>query len=278
MTPPETPARLLALHRYTITSEGASRGYFRLVEDPSGAWVTWAEVEALLRDAAPIEHHESRSPDGGTPSNATHQPDMPRWKCRQCGCLWRDNLDGSVSLFDANQTSCQNCEMLPTAESCVIEWFKSHAEPQALYNLLSQAKDALAAVIADCDGAGPEPADSHSMRLRDAAPQEPDEEMVPHPFNLRTEPAKVGEEVRESIWCKDCEYHRDHAIHGVAAQTAGAEEPAESMEQSAARVLDDIGEAHDPMFLSGVRIAVHALTDRRRHLAARTLPDGTSEK
>lgn len=35
-------------HRYTITSEGASRGYFRLVEDPEGAWVTWAEVEAAL--------------------------------------------------------------------------------------------------------------------------------------------------------------------------------------------------------------------------------------
>ena len=20
---------------------------------------------------------------------------FPRWKCRQCGCLWRDNLDGA---------------------------------------------------------------------------------------------------------------------------------------------------------------------------------------
>jgi len=36
------------IHRYTITSEGASLGYFRLVEDANGAWVTWAEVEALL--------------------------------------------------------------------------------------------------------------------------------------------------------------------------------------------------------------------------------------
>lgn len=39
----------LEFHRYTITSEGASRGYFRLVEDPAGAWVTWAEVEAFLK-------------------------------------------------------------------------------------------------------------------------------------------------------------------------------------------------------------------------------------
>lgn len=131
----------------------------------------WAdELAALLLTAGPQEtkeHHESRSPDGDGPLNAAHQPmNMPRWKCRQCGCLWRDNLDGSVSLFDANQKSCQNCEMLPTAYSCVIEWFKSHAEPQALYNLLGQAKDALAAVIADCDEAGSEPADSHSPQPR----------------------------------------------------------------------------------------------------------------
>lgn len=42
--------------------------------------------------------------------------------------------------------------------------------------------------------------------------QEADEEMVPHAFNLRTHP-QVGEEIREGIWCKDCEYHRDHEIH-----------------------------------------------------------------
>jgi hypothetical protein len=110
---------------------------------------------------------ESRSTDGDGPSNAISQLiNVPRWKCRQCGCLWRDNLDGSVSLFDANQKSCQNCEMLPTAESCVIEWFKSHAEPQALYDLLNQAKDALAAVLADCDTdtlVGLEPADSLTL-------------------------------------------------------------------------------------------------------------------
>jgi hypothetical protein len=34
--------------RYTITSEGASKGYFRLVEDPEGAWMTSAEVDAYF--------------------------------------------------------------------------------------------------------------------------------------------------------------------------------------------------------------------------------------
>ena len=50
LTPAHPPASLdvAKFHRYTITGEGASCGYFRLVEDPDGAWVTWAEVEAWL--------------------------------------------------------------------------------------------------------------------------------------------------------------------------------------------------------------------------------------
>lgn len=54
---------------------------------------------------------------------------LPRWKCRQCGCLWRDNLDGTVSLFDISQRSCRNCEMSPTSDACEVAWFKAHAEP-----------------------------------------------------------------------------------------------------------------------------------------------------
>jgi hypothetical protein len=38
---------LQALHRYTITGDNATFGYFRLVEDKQGAWVTWAEVENI---------------------------------------------------------------------------------------------------------------------------------------------------------------------------------------------------------------------------------------
>lgn len=39
---------LEALHRYTVTSEAASPGYFRLVEDAHGVWVQWAEVQSVL--------------------------------------------------------------------------------------------------------------------------------------------------------------------------------------------------------------------------------------
>lgn len=30
-----------------------------------------------------------------------------------CGCLWRDNKDGSMSLFGPNSTSCEVCERTP---------------------------------------------------------------------------------------------------------------------------------------------------------------------
>jgi hypothetical protein len=61
--------RRLPFHRYTITSEGASKGYFRLVEDPEGAWVTWAEVEAALAGQEEPPHSAppetlAKAPDG----------------------------------------------------------------------------------------------------------------------------------------------------------------------------------------------------------------------
>lgn len=34
----------------------------------------------------------------------------PNLKCSECGCLWRDNGDETVSLLDADQISCDECE------------------------------------------------------------------------------------------------------------------------------------------------------------------------
>ena len=42
----------------------------------------------------------------------------PRLKCQACGCLWRDNKDDTVSLFDADQVSCEKCEHSDTYEAC----------------------------------------------------------------------------------------------------------------------------------------------------------------
>ncbi len=43
---------LRELHRYTITGEGASKGYYRLVEDAEGAWMQAAEVKSALETVA----------------------------------------------------------------------------------------------------------------------------------------------------------------------------------------------------------------------------------
>jgi hypothetical protein len=47
---------------------------------------------------------------------------MPVLQCGKCGCLWRDNLDGTVSLFDAHQKSCATCENDPSLVTCQIRW------------------------------------------------------------------------------------------------------------------------------------------------------------
>lgn len=42
----------------------------------------------------------------------------PHFKCRSCGCLWRNNHDGTVSLFDVAQRSCVTCESNTSLETC----------------------------------------------------------------------------------------------------------------------------------------------------------------
>lgn len=45
-----------------------------------------------------------------------------------CGCKWRDNGDGTMSLFDRNQASCRICEplalseLIPVAADLLIEF------------------------------------------------------------------------------------------------------------------------------------------------------------
>jgi len=53
--------------------------------------------------------------------------------------------------------------------------------------------------------------------------EEPDEELTLHRFKSRT-PYEPGDD--RDVWCKECEYHRDHEVHAVARSTrAPAEEP-----------------------------------------------------
>lgn len=40
------------------------------------------------------------------------------WRCNTCGCLWRDNHDGTLSLASAKQTSCATCEKWTGEPTC----------------------------------------------------------------------------------------------------------------------------------------------------------------
>jgi hypothetical protein len=89
----------------------------------------------LMRFADHLRTHadyEAAQPAPVVAAPAPNHPvmTMPRWKCRTCGCLWRDNLDGMVSLFDASQKSCATCEHGPTnEETCDIDWFGVVVQP-----------------------------------------------------------------------------------------------------------------------------------------------------
>lgn len=80
--------RLRGLHRYTITSEGASPGYFRLVEDPKGAWVTWAEVEAIANEleiTKPCRVCGAADHTAMQHGDLTRRPRPDTKTCPQCG-------------------------------------------------------------------------------------------------------------------------------------------------------------------------------------------------
>jgi len=59
----------------------------------------------------------------------------------------------------------------------------------------------------------------HQPGSREAAP---DEEQTPHEFYSRT-PYEPGDD--RDIWCRDCEYHRDHPIHEAALSPPLASSP-----------------------------------------------------
>jgi len=45
------------------------------------------------------------------------KPEIIAYMCpNNCGCLWRDNKDGTMSLFGPNSRSCSVCEFLPLAK------------------------------------------------------------------------------------------------------------------------------------------------------------------
>ncbi len=74
----------------------------------------------------------------------------PNWKCRACGCLWRDNRDGSVSLMDEKQTSCTSCEHNTTEATCDLIagdekllrylWEHKHATPFEMAGLIIEVQ------------------------------------------------------------------------------------------------------------------------------------------
>lgn len=53
--------------------------------------------------------------DAGCAAQAQKEPNL--YMCpKECGCLWRDNHDGTMSLYGPNSKSCPACEIMPLTE------------------------------------------------------------------------------------------------------------------------------------------------------------------
>lgn len=80
---------------------------FAKIEDGRAAFHLWRdEYEALQAAVAATE---------GPEKNNIGRPTI--YMCPAgCGCLWKDNLNGTMSLYGSNSQSCDVCEWLPLGD------------------------------------------------------------------------------------------------------------------------------------------------------------------
>jgi hypothetical protein len=100
-------------------------GHHDECQKPSG--IVTCECEHGVKEAAPRKDAGLNAvkpapvfnmPSPPLPSSLHDLAQHVAWKCRTCGCLWRDNFDGFVSLLDEHQKSCEVCEQKGTIETC----------------------------------------------------------------------------------------------------------------------------------------------------------------
>ncbi len=68
---------------------------------------------AIVKIANDAHKALAQSRPSGTQSAGVVEPPTMYLCPVGCGCAWRDNLNGTMSLYDANQKSCGVCETLP---------------------------------------------------------------------------------------------------------------------------------------------------------------------
>ena len=108
------------------------------------------------------------------PVAAQPQGDPAAYICQAgCGCLWRDNKDGSMSLFNGRQKSCEVCEVTPLAKMTPLYTHPSSgpATDAEVASLLSAIRGASEVILATArlDGVEAGPYKSSIARIQKAA-------------------------------------------------------------------------------------------------------------
>lgn len=116
-----------ALKRRIAYLEDVAMPHARVQENANGFQKGWhAALSSAGEHAEDIDTLRVLVPEPCAKSDDTPLDiyNIPVWRCDTCGCLWRDNLDNTVSLFDAQQKSCKSCEQSGTHIACKIFWLK----------------------------------------------------------------------------------------------------------------------------------------------------------
>jgi hypothetical protein len=100
----------------------SNRDWHRLYADHDEGCVFDADDHVLMYPAqagylVQIAEDWNRRAEGAAPTAAQAAGRSVAYRCPSgCGCLWRDNNDGTMSLLDGRQKSCPVCERMPLRE------------------------------------------------------------------------------------------------------------------------------------------------------------------
>lgn len=112
MTPADPRTLEARLRALTAKWHWLARGSLEPISGPAAS---------ALRDcAAAVESELAQAADHLAAARSVPPPvgEPDYWRCRACGCLWRDNHDGTVSLSAQKQKSCTVCEAWTGEKTC----------------------------------------------------------------------------------------------------------------------------------------------------------------
>lgn len=118
---------------FTLRDEAALYAQFtgmgyKVMEAARAVLTDYLTTRQIITDVKVVHLREGR-PSFDETGKVTTDVEIRKYRCRACGCLWRINppnppFDGSWSLWDGEQRSCQRCDNSPEFLNLIEPVFK----------------------------------------------------------------------------------------------------------------------------------------------------------